>query len=140
MRERLWYLSTPQRTLVSSPGERFLYSNAGINLVGRVIECITGQAFSEFVSERLLRPLQMADTALWPSRDQLQRLAKSYASSDPPQRENLREVQFPQLTTPYHDRRRGVAPSGGYFSTAADCIRFGSAFYVSHAHFAPRHH
>ena len=114
--------------LRSPPGTHFLYSNAGINLVGRIIECITGDSFSRFVSKRLLRPLQMIDTTLWPSGPQLRRLAKSYTSSVPPQREKLREVPFPQLTKPYHDRRRGVAPSGGYFSTAADCIRFGSAF------------
>jgi CubicO group peptidase (beta-lactamase class C family) len=119
--------------LLSAPGTRFHYSNAGINLVGRIIECISGEVFSDFVDRQLLAPLGMASTSLWPSREQLQQLAKSYSSSEPPRRNGLVEVPFPQLTAPYHDRSRGAAPSGGYFSTVADCVRFGSECSYQHA-------
>ena len=109
--------------LMSEPGERFLYSNAGINLVGRIIEVISGIDFADFVDARLLRPLGMRDTTLWPSAEQLRRLATSYANDGG--RGPLGPVAFPQLTAPYSDRRRAASPAGGYFSTAADCARFG---------------
>lgn len=111
--------------LVSEPGTQFLYSNAGINIAGRLIEVISRQSFAEFMDSRLLGPLGMVDTTLWPSEQQLGRLAKGYASAEPPSAAGLREVAFPQLTAPFSDTGRGVAPSGGYFSTARDCMRFG---------------
>ena len=111
--------------LVSEPGTQFLYSNAGINIAGRIIEVITRQSFAEFMYSRIFEPLGMVDTTLWPSEQQLRRLAKGYASAEPPSPPALREVPFPQLTAPYSDRARGAAPSGGFFSTARDCVRFG---------------
>ena len=123
--------------LLSEPGSRFLYSNAGFNVIGRVIEVVSGQSYAQFVDTNLLQPLGMIDTTLWPTAAQLGRLAKSYSSSsnaceadssggEASFGSRLREVPFPQLTAPFSDTaRRGASPSGGYFSTAADIARFG---------------
>lgn len=110
-------------------------SNAGFNLVGRLIEVLSGTSYATFIEETLLQPLRMRDTTLYPSTQQLTRLAKSYASDASvdgklgPQAEasrcDLIEVPFPQLTMPYSDRSRGCSPAGGFFSTAVDCARFG---------------
>ena len=116
--------SYADEALLSAPGTRFLYSNAGLNLVGRLIECRSGEPFADFVAARLLRPLGMADTTLWPSPPQLRQLAASYANSNG--RGPLRAVPFPQLTAPYGDAaRRAPSPAGGYFSSARDVARFG---------------
>ena len=113
------------RTPLSSPGSRFLYSNAGVNLVGRVIEVLSGDDFEHVVQSRLLGPLGMADTTLWPTEAQLCRLAKGYGASGGGMR-GLCEVPFPQLTPPYSCRsRRGASPAGGFFSTARDAARLG---------------
>ena len=106
--------------LRSAPGASFYYSNAGINLVGRIIEVVSGEEYADFVDRRLLEPLGMRDTTLWPSTAQLERLAAGHSGDG-----SLRRVPFPQLTRPYSDRGRAPSPSGGYFSTAADCARFG---------------
>lgn len=47
---------------IDIPGVRFEYSNLGFALLGRVVEEISGQEFTAFVTERLLRPLGMSAT------------------------------------------------------------------------------
>ena len=43
------------------PGTGFSYSNAGFSLAGAVVEAVCGQPFDRFVTDRLLRPLGMAN-------------------------------------------------------------------------------
>ncbi len=105
--------------LQSQPGEKYSYSNEGINTAGRIVEVVSGMPFEEFMQKRLFGPLGMSDTTFWPSGEQLQRLAKSYQSG------TLREVPVDQLTYPLSDRtRRYPIPAGGLFSTADDVVRF----------------
>ncbi|MFZ3454464.1 serine hydrolase domain-containing protein [Arthrobacter sp. 7Tela_A1] len=53
------------------PGTQRVYTNANTNLLGAVIEKVTGQPYSEVLSERILEPLQLrgtrylTDTADW---------------------------------------------------------------------------
>ncbi|MCU1645059.1 MAG: serine hydrolase [Nocardia sp.] len=49
--------------LVAAPGVRSSYSQAGFNLLGRVIEKITGQTFEQAVTTRVLRPLDMTTSS-----------------------------------------------------------------------------
>lgn len=51
-----------QTTLNFAPGSRFLYSNSGFWLLGRVIERISGQSLSEFLETRIFLPLGMTRT------------------------------------------------------------------------------
>lgn len=53
---------SPSPELNFEPGSRMIYSNAGYQLLARVIERISGQAFGEFLRERLFAPLGMHDT------------------------------------------------------------------------------
>ena len=69
------YAETP---LQSDPGEKYSYSNAGINTAGRIIEVVSGMSYEEFLDKRLFGPLGMKDTTFWPNEEQLTRLAKSY--------------------------------------------------------------
>lgn len=46
------------------PGERFTYSE-GLDVLGYVIEIISGQSFDVFLRERLFQPLGMNDTAFY---------------------------------------------------------------------------
>lgn len=45
-----------------APGAKKVYTNANTNLLGAVIERVTGQQFADVLSERILRPLGQADT------------------------------------------------------------------------------
>ncbi len=107
--------------LVSEPGEKFLYSNAGINIGGRIIEVVSGMPFEDFMDKRLFGPLGMKDTTFWPNEKQLKRLAKSYKPGK--DKMGLEETPILYLKYPLSERGRHPCPAGGYFSTASDCGR-----------------
>jgi CubicO group peptidase (beta-lactamase class C family) len=113
------YAKTP---LLFEPGTNYLYSNAGINTAGRIIEVVSGVPFEEFLEKRLTGPLGMKDTTFWPSEEQLKRLAKPYRPGK--DKSGLVETTISQLTYPLSDRKRQPMPAGGLFSTATDCVAF----------------
>ena len=114
------YAITP---LVSEPGTRYLYSSAGINIAGRIIEVVSGLSYEEFMQQRLFAPLGMKDTTFWPNEKQAKRVAKSYRPDAT--KTNLVDFQITQLRYPLSDRtRRFPIPGGGLFSTAPDTARF----------------
>lgn len=116
------YALTP---LLFEPGTGYLYSNAGINTAGRIIEVVSGVPFDRFVDDRLFRPLGMTDTTFWPTEAQLARLAKSYRPRTDSPTPALEETPIKQLRYPLSDRGgRYPMPAGGYFSTADDVGRF----------------
>lgn len=47
--------------LLHQPGTMWEY-DLSIDVLGRVVEVVSGQTFGEFLSERVFRPLQMTDT------------------------------------------------------------------------------
>jgi CubicO group peptidase (beta-lactamase class C family) len=49
--------------LISAPGERASYSQMGFNLLGRVIEKVTGLTFEKGVESLLLRPIGLSHSA-----------------------------------------------------------------------------
>ncbi len=109
--------------LNTEPGAKYLYSNPGINTVGRIVEIVSGMPFEEFLQKRLFNPLDMKDTTFWPNENQLARLAKSYKPTEDKKR--LEETTVVQLHYPLGDRsKRHAFPGGGLFSTAMDLSRF----------------
>ena len=46
----------------SLPGEKFIYSNLGFNLLGMVIESVSGKSYADFMQSRIFGPLGMAST------------------------------------------------------------------------------
>jgi CubicO group peptidase (beta-lactamase class C family) len=113
------YGSTP---LLSEPGTKYNYSNAGTNTAGRIIEVVSGLSYEDFMDQRLLHPLGMTQTTFWPSKEQVARLAKVYRPSD--DKTGLTELPVPQLSYELDDRRRHPMPAGGLFSIASDCVKF----------------
>ena len=108
------YASQP---LEWEPGTKYLYCNAGINTVGRIIEKVSGRSYAQFLQERLLGPLGMTDTSFWPTEEQAARLATGYQpNKDKSGLEPVRRV--------LSDRTQEPSPSGGLYSTAADLAKF----------------
>jgi len=114
--------SYPLMPLKSDPGSAYLYSNAGINTIGRIIEVVSGIDYETFMQERLFGPLGMVDTTFHPTAAQVARLATSYRAKD--DKSGIAPVQIPQLTYPLDGPDRHPMPGGGLFSTADDCSRF----------------
>lgn len=63
------------------PGTQFQYSDAGTDVLGAVIEAVTGQRLDEVVTERVLRPLGMTDTITLLKKEdqQTQRIPSAYS-------------------------------------------------------------
>lgn len=115
--------SYAKEPLLFEPDSKYQYSNEGINTAGRIIEVVSGMPYEQFMDERLFRPLGMKDTTIWPSEEQVARLAKSYRPNAT--KDGLEETKIGQLFYPLTDRTvRQPMPAGGYFSTAADVARF----------------
>lgn len=57
-----WVQSISGKTLQSLPGTEYAYSNTNYNLLGAVIEAITGLSYEEFITNEILMPLGMTDT------------------------------------------------------------------------------
>jgi len=53
--------------MLSAPGEAFSYSNTGYDLLGLLIERISGQSYSRFMTDNLFAPLGMSNTFALPS-------------------------------------------------------------------------
>jgi CubicO group peptidase (beta-lactamase class C family) len=107
-----------RQPLVSEPGARWAYSNAGINTLGRIIEVVSGQAYGDFVQRRFLDPLGMDSTSFWPTAEMTGRLATPYRKDKATG--VLVAAGNSRFATPLSDRRRTAIPAGGLFSTAED--------------------
>jgi CubicO group peptidase (beta-lactamase class C family) len=67
--------------LAFQPGTRWRYS-VGIDVVGRVIEVISGKPLGDFLRERLFEPLGMVDTGFGVAPEKTSRLAAMYGRPD----------------------------------------------------------
>ncbi len=109
------YLASP---MLYEPGERWRYTQSGINVAARIVEVSSGVSFDEFVSKHLLKPLGMKHTTFYPNKKQRFHLATPY----------IKNMQTRTLTAaPYAGYgNQGQPPFGnaGLFSTGPDYARF----------------
>lgn len=112
-----------EEPLIYDPGTKTVYSNAGLNTVGRIIEVASGVPYEQFLSERLFKPLGMKDTTFWPEGEQLERIA---IGSRLDQTKGPVNISWGLLSYPLNDKaKRYPIPAGGLFSTAEDLAKFG---------------
>jgi CubicO group peptidase (beta-lactamase class C family) len=94
--------------LIVAPGTKFSYSNAGAQLAGLILERIYRKSFEQLVSEKITRPLGMADTKIVLSRAEQAELPRGYSSA----------VSFlPALPS-------NLPAAGSIKSTAADMAKY----------------
>lgn len=107
--------------LVFDPGKFWLYSIA-TDVVGRLIEVLSGQQLSAFLEERIYRPLGMVDTGFEVPESQWHRLAACYA----PGPAGGPKIVLDDATATSHYRLPHTFQSatGGLVSTMADYTRF----------------
>jgi CubicO group peptidase (beta-lactamase class C family) len=101
--------------LYSEPGSQWDYSRA-TDVLGAVVEVISGQSLGEFLQQRILVPLGMKDTGFSVPADQQHRLAEPFAK-DPDNGAAVRLLKV--RSAPRHE-----AGGNGLVSTAADYARF----------------
>ncbi|MGY1579296.1 serine hydrolase domain-containing protein [Streptomyces sp. MN13] len=99
------------------PGTQWNYSVAS-NVLGRIIEVVSGQPLDAFLAERVFRPLGMPDAGFQVSDEQAGRLAELYG-----EKEDGEGIQ-PIPGLPLRGRPRFLSGSGGMVATAYDIHRF----------------
>ena len=63
--------------LITDPGTRWEYAG-GTNVLARLVEVVSGQAFDAYVRDHVLAPLGMDDTGYFVSPDKIDRLSATY--------------------------------------------------------------
>lgn len=101
------------------PGTHFNYS-VSTDVLGRLIEVVSGKPLDQFFSERIFQPLDMHDTGFWVPKEKLARLATMYRAGA---RGSLQAGDSP-ATSPLQRRPRLLSGGGGLLSTARDYARF----------------
>jgi CubicO group peptidase (beta-lactamase class C family) len=123
-----WTLAAMSKVLAREPlrfqpGTRWSYSTAGLDVVGRVVEVVSGMPYDRFLQSRLFDPLGMKNTTFWISPAQKKRFVQPY----------IRNAQTGKLQpTPIDymyggavtDPRRPPLGGAGLFSTAEDVTKF----------------
>src|SRR4051795_513816 len=105
--------------LAFEPGAEWLYSVA-TDVLGRVVEVVSGQSLDEFFAERIFAPLGMTDTAFHAAPERHHRLAALYV----PDPETGRAARFDQMGDAALRPPDALSGGGGLVSTAGDYHRF----------------
>jgi CubicO group peptidase (beta-lactamase class C family) len=105
--------------LAHEPGERFTYG-VSTDVLGALVEKVSGKPFGVYLEERIFAPLGMKDTAFWVPPAKLPRLAKLY--------ERGKDGKL-TVAKPLFDIQPSAGPKlesggAGLFSTAGDYARF----------------
>jgi CubicO group peptidase (beta-lactamase class C family) len=101
--------------LICQPGTEWNYSRS-TDVLGRLIEVVSGKTLASFLTERILAPLQMAETAFHTGPENADRLAEPFPV-DPWSGEDVQ--LFNMLETPVME-----SGGGGLVSTTMDYARF----------------
>ncbi len=100
-------------SLVAPPGTRYSYSSYGYNLLGIVIERVTGLPFPDALRRHVLEPLSLHATVPDVNGRAIPDRARLYMLSG----DTVAEAPADDLS--------GRWPSGGYLSSTSDLARFG---------------
>jgi CubicO group peptidase (beta-lactamase class C family) len=102
-----------------SPGEMWNYS-VSIDVMGYLVEKLSGVSFGEFLRTRLFEPLGMHDTAFYCPADKLERFCSCYQ----PKAGGGLKLQDDALNSPYARPPALESGGGGLVSTTEDYMRF----------------
>ena len=115
--------------LLFSPGERWEYS-LGVDVLGRLVEVVSGKPLDEFFRTRIFEPLGMKDTYFFPPDNKLDRLATAYSYDEAkgltrfPEGSVTEGLLVYSADYPYRGPKKLFSGGGGLVSTAQDYARF----------------
>jgi CubicO group peptidase (beta-lactamase class C family) len=112
-----WVDAWASQPLLFHPGTRWHYSRA-TDVLGRLVEVISGQPLHDYFAERILGPLQMTDTTFEVPESKVDRLASLYE----PDPDTHRAV--PAADPRARRTQKFDSGGGGLLSTAVDYQRF----------------
>jgi CubicO group peptidase (beta-lactamase class C family) len=105
--------------LKHQPGDGYTYG-VNMDVLGALIERVSGQRFGAFLEARIFRPLGMKDTGFDVPESKMHRLAKTYKHGP-----DGKLVEDKPILETWPKEGRGIEAGGsGIFSTAGDYVRF----------------
>jgi CubicO group peptidase (beta-lactamase class C family) len=107
--------------LIDQPGASWNYSHS-TDVIGRVVEIVSGQRFGAFLHERILVPLGMRDTDFFVPAEKRHRMAEPF-DRDP---DTGKPVQLVEIEA----APRFESGGGGLFSTMGDYARFAEMLHL----------
>jgi CubicO group peptidase (beta-lactamase class C family) len=100
--------------LIGAPGDRASYSQAGYNLLGRVVEKVTRRTFEQAAAELLLEPLGLHETHYFTDQVMTRRFACGHNA----------DADGRAVVARQWKDTRGNNPGGGIAATVADQLRW----------------
>jgi len=110
----LW-LSAPMK---NEPGEKWQYTQSGINAAGRIVEVVSGMTFDLFLQKRLFDPLGMKHTTFYLDAGPRAQLVTAYSKN-----KDTGALEPVQPRAEFGPRDRPPQGNGGLYSTAPDYAR-----------------
>ncbi|MCI0535593.1 MAG: beta-lactamase family protein, partial [Verrucomicrobiales bacterium] len=101
------------------PGEKWKYTQSGINAAARIVEVVSGMTFDAFLQKRLFDPLGMKNTTFYLTDERRAQLVTAYSKN--------KETGALEPVPPrpeFGPRDRPPQGNGGLYSTAPDYARF----------------
>jgi CubicO group peptidase (beta-lactamase class C family) len=115
--------------LLFNPGDRFEYG-LGVDVLGRLVEVVSGMPLDEFFRTRIFEPLGMKDTYFYPPENKLDRLATVYTWYPDKGLQRFPDTPITEgpfsysADYPYNGPKKLFSGGAGLNSTAADYARF----------------
>jgi len=103
--------------LLHKPGSAKKYTSYGYNVLGCIIETITGSSYEEYISQKIIKPSAMVSTFAERSEDIVSNRAGLYRRGS---KGTLYNEKYVDLTN--------KIPSGGMLTTATDMARFATSY------------
>jgi CubicO group peptidase (beta-lactamase class C family) len=115
--------------LLFNPGDRYEYS-LSMDVLGRLVEVVSGMPFDQFLKTRIFDPLGMKDTSFFPPDEKVARIATAYTYYDGKGLERFPDKAIVEGTEhytadyPYNGPKKLFSGGAGLCSTAMDYARF----------------
>ncbi len=101
------------------PGEKWRYTQSGINAAARIVEAVSGLTFDVFLQKRLFDPLGMKSTTFYLTPGNRAALVTAYARN-----KDTGQLESVPPRPEFGPRDRPPQGNGGLYSTATDYARF----------------
>ena len=105
--------------LLTEPGTEWSYSNVGYGVLAAVIELVSGQSYTSYISEQIFEPAGMADSGFYGDPRWLpEQVAHGYSLG-----------QDSGAPTEWHNPQWGLVGAGGIVSNGGDMLRWQQALH-----------
>ncbi|UCE13832.1 MAG: beta-lactamase family protein [Candidatus Heimdallarchaeota archaeon] len=106
------------------PGKFFRYSFA-TDVLGRLIEILSGYPLDEFLEKRIFQPLEMTDTFFYVPKEKLNRFIKIYSYDE---ESKIKLIDSPNVMERFTGNYRFLSGGSGLVSTTKDFFNFSLMF------------